>query len=66
MSFLGEAERIGASEKRVVWAITVSHLVQHLFAGVSILYQSIREELGLSYTQLGTMIGLANVLGGFL
>ncbi|MCJ7574776.1 MFS transporter, partial [Candidatus Bathyarchaeota archaeon] len=66
MTFLSEAEKTGISERRVVSTLTASHLVQHLFSGASILYQSIREELGLSYTQLGAMIGLANILGGLL
>jgi FSR family fosmidomycin resistance protein-like MFS transporter len=66
VAFLSEAEKTGISERRVVSTLTASHLVQHLFSGASILYQSIREELGLSYTQLGAMIGLANILGGLL
>ena len=63
---MSEVKEARKSEKRVVMTLTVSHVAQHFFAGSSILYQSIREELGLSYTQLDAMIGLANILGGFL
>ena len=63
---MSEVKEAGKSESRVVTTLTVSHVAQHLFAGSSILYQSIREELGLSYTQIGLMVGVANILGGFL
>jgi len=42
----------GKSEKRVITTLTVSHVAQHLFAGSSILYQSMKEDLSLSYTQI--------------
>jgi FSR family fosmidomycin resistance protein-like MFS transporter len=41
-------------------------MAQHLFSGAPILYESIRQDLGLSYTQIGVMVGVANILGGFL
>jgi len=41
-------------------------MAQHLFSGAPILYESIRQDLGLSYTQIGVMVGIANILGGFL
>ena len=54
------------SETKVLSTLTVSHMSQHLFAGSPILYQSIREELSLSFTQIGVMVGVSHVLGGFL
>lgn len=54
------------TEKRVLGTLTISHIAQHLFSGVSILYENIRQDLGLSYTQIGLIVGLASVLGGFL
>ncbi len=49
-----------------MWAITIPHLAQHLFAGSSILYNNIMEDLNLSYTQIGLIVGVVNILGGFL
>lgn len=66
MIFLDKEESPGLSEPRVIGTLTVSHLAQHLFSGASILYQSIREDLGLSYTQIGLMVGIFSILGGFL
>jgi FSR family fosmidomycin resistance protein-like MFS transporter len=54
------------SEKRVLGTLTISHVAQHLFSGASILYENIRQDLGLSYTQIGVIVGLASILGGFL
>ncbi len=61
-----EAREEKGSERKVLATLTVSHVSQHLFAGAPILYQSIREELALSLTQIGVMVGISNVLGGFL
>ena len=66
MTPLSEASETGKSEKRVVATLTASHVAQHLFAGSSILYPSMKDDLGLSYTQIGLMVGVVNVLGGFL
>ena len=63
---LGDEGYTGKSEKQVMGALTVSHMAQHLFSGASILYQNLRDDLGLSYTQIGVMVGLANILGGLL
>ncbi|MGQ9679895.1 MAG: MFS transporter [Candidatus Bathyarchaeia archaeon] len=46
--------------------ISVSHFAQHLYAGSSILYNNIMEDLNLNYTQLGLIVGIVNVLGGLL
>ena len=56
----------GKSERRVLSTLTVAHLAQHLFSGSSILYPSIVNELNLNYVQIGLMVGVANILGGFL
>jgi len=63
---LSEGKETGKPEKQVIATLTVSHMAQHLFAGASILYPSIKEELSLSYTQIGAMVGVTNILGGFL
>jgi hypothetical protein len=42
----------GESEKRVVTTLTVSHVTRYLSAGSSIRYQSMKEDLDLSYTQI--------------
>ena len=54
------------SDTRVTATLTISHMVQHLFSGASILFPSIKEALSLNYTQIGLMIGLTNIIGGFL
>jgi len=54
------------SDMRVTATLTASHTIQHLFSGASILYPSIKDALGLNYTQIGLMIGLTNIIGGFL
>lgn len=41
-------------------------MAQHLFAGAPILFQNIREDLFLNYTQIGVMVAVGSVLGGFL
>jgi FSR family fosmidomycin resistance protein-like MFS transporter len=64
MTSLGDEDK--KSENRVLGTLTISHIAQHLFSGASILYENIRQDLGLSYTQIGLMVGLASVLGGFL
>jgi nitrate/nitrite transporter NarK len=64
--FLDKGESPGLSELRVIGTLTLSHFAQHLFSGASILYQSIREDLSLSYTQIGLMVGISSILGGFL
>jgi FSR family fosmidomycin resistance protein-like MFS transporter len=54
------------SKKQVISTLTISHMAQHLFAGAPILFQNIREDLFLSYTQIGIMVAVSSVLGGFL
>lgn len=63
---MGEGEDKKRSERRVIATLTVAHAAQHLFTGAPILYESIREDLALNYTQVGLMVAVANVLGGFL
>ncbi len=54
------------SERQVVSILSISHIAQHLFLGVPILYESIILELGLSYTQIGIVAAIGSVLSGFL
>lgn len=56
----------GKSERQILGTLTISHLAQHLFSGAPILYESIKQDLGLNYTQIGVMVGVANILGGLL
>lgn len=62
---MGEQEA-GKSKRLVLTSLTISHVSQHFYAGAPILYQSLREALALSYTQIGLMTGVVNILGGFL
>ncbi|MBS7619672.1 MFS transporter [Candidatus Bathyarchaeota archaeon] len=54
------------SNRLAMSGITISHFAQHLYAGSSILYNNIMEDLNLNYTQIGMMVGIVNILGGFL
>ena len=63
---MSEQQDVGRSDRRVLATLTFSHLSQHFYAGAPILYQSIRDELALSYTEIGLMVGVSNILGGFL
>ena len=40
------------TERRVLTAVTLSHLAQHFTVGVSVLYPQVMSDLALSYTQL--------------
>ncbi len=66
MTVEGSDVKQDKSDVLVTATLTTSHMVQHLFSGASILYPSIKEALSLSYTQIGLMIGLTNIIGGFL
>ena len=63
---MSEQEAVGKTNRSVLGTLTFSHLAQHFYSGAPILYQSIREELALSYTEIGLMVGISNILGGFL
>jgi len=52
--------------KWVLATLTFSHLSQHFYVGAPILYQSVRTDLGLNYSEIGVMTGASNMLGGFL
>ncbi|MFH0849254.1 MAG: MFS transporter [archaeon] len=54
------------SEKGVLAVVTLSHLAQHFYVGISILYTYMMLDLNLSYTQLGIMTGLISIISGFL
>lgn len=56
----------GKPERGVLAAVTFSHLSQHFYAGLSVLYPAIMLDLNLNYTQLGVMTGIATVVSGFL
>ena len=56
----------GKSERGVLATVTLSHLSQHFYAGLSVLYPAIMSELNLNYTQLGIMTGTTTIVSGFL
>jgi MFS family permease len=56
----------GKTERGVLATVTFSHLSQHFYAGLSVLYPTIMLELNLDYTQLGVMTGTATIVSGFL
>lgn len=56
----------GKSERGVLAAVTFSHLAQHFYVGLSVLYPNIMTDLNLNYTQLGIMTGTTAIISGFL
>ena len=52
--------------KWILATLTFSHIAQHFYAGIPVLFQSIRTDLFLSYTDIGIMTGTNNIIGGFL
>ncbi|MDQ1281387.1 MAG: transporter, partial [Thermoproteota archaeon] len=63
---MSEEKNRGVSDKRVISSLTLGHVVQHIYTGTPILYQSIREELGLNVTQIGIMAATTSILGGLM
>jgi FSR family fosmidomycin resistance protein-like MFS transporter len=54
------------SETRTLAAVTFSHVAQHFYVGLSVLYPAMMADLNLSYTQLGIITGVAAIMSGFL
>jgi len=54
------------SATAVLAMLTISHLAQHLYVGVSVLYPNIKAELALTYTEMGIVAGIASVFSGSL
>jgi len=63
---LKQEKLIGRTARGVLAAVTFSHLAQHFYVGVSVLYPDIMTSLSLSYTQLGVMTGTTSIISGFL
>ena len=53
------------SGRIVLATVTLSHVSQHFYVGLSVLYPEIMTELGLNYTQLGLMTGTSSMISGF-
>lgn len=52
------------SANRTLAVITISHMMQHIFVGTSVLYPLIISELKLSYTEFGLAVALSSMVGG--
>ncbi len=61
-----QEEHQGKSNRGVLGSLTLSHLSQHFYNGAPILFQNVREDLGLSYFDIGLVNSASNILGGFL
>lgn len=53
-------------KRNVLAVVTFSHLAQHFYVGLSILYPYMMTDLNLNYTELGIMTGLNSTISGFL
>jgi FSR family fosmidomycin resistance protein-like MFS transporter len=54
------------SAGKVLAAATISHMTQHLYMGVSVLYPNIMTSLQLSYAELGFAVSVGSILAGVL
>ncbi|MCX8188757.1 MAG: MFS transporter [Nitrososphaeria archaeon] len=54
------------SANRALAITTLSHMMQHIFVGMSVLYPTIVSELKLSYTEFGLAIAISSMIGGLL
>jgi len=54
------------SAKRVLAVTTLSHMMQHIFVGMSVLYPTIVSELKMNYTEFGLAIAVSSMVGGLL
>ena len=52
------------SANKVLAITTVSHMMQHIFLGTSILFPLIVSELNLGYTEFGIAIAVSSLIGG--
>ena len=64
MTYLSSSEAKIRSANSVLAITTVSHMMQHIFVGTSILFPFIMSELNLSYTEFGVAIALSSLIGG--
>lgn len=54
----------GLHPRNVLLIVTLSHTMQHIFVGSSILFPLIISELNIDYTMFGVIIALASSIGG--
>jgi len=54
----------GRSPAKVLAVTTLSHVIQHIYVGSSVLLPLIVEELGLSYTEFGLAMAASSLIGG--
>ncbi len=62
-------EKLKQSEKSsrtILATVTLSHLSQHFYVGLSVLYPDMMRDLNLNYTQLGVITGASSIISGFL
>ena len=52
------------SPNSVLAVTTISHMMQHIFLGTSILFPFIMAELNLNYTEFGIVIAISSLIGG--
>jgi len=65
-NIMANAKVAEKSAKKVLAMATLSHMTQHLYMGVSVLYPSIMVSLQLSYSELGVAVSVGAILAGIL
>ena len=63
---MSEGNVKGNSETRTLAAVAFSHVAQHFFVDLSVLYPAMMADLDLNYTWLGIMTAVAAIMSGFL
>jgi len=61
-----DVQGLTRSARNVLAVATMSHMTQHLYMGVSVLYPSIMTSLQLSYPELGLAVSVGSILAGVL
>ena len=61
-----EVQGLTRTARNVLAIATMSHMTQHLYMGMSVLYPSIMTSLQLSYPELGLAVSVGSILAGVL
>jgi FSR family fosmidomycin resistance protein-like MFS transporter len=65
-NIMANAKVAEKSARKVLAMATLSHMTQHLYMGVSVLYPSIMASLQLNYAELGLAVSVGAILAGIL
>jgi len=61
---LGSKKTEGRTANSVLAVTTLSHMMQHIYVGTSVLFPLIMAELNMNYTEFGVAIAVSSLIGG--